>query len=207
MLGILVLSLYLAYRLSRYRSRSREIDERAKEINRLSAPPKSKKARHAPDRKVLEAPTQGVMVVMHREGESPAREMFVNALGKGRKGMVVSTQDPKEIPLDTEVPRIWLNRSKVKAKTGATVVNPTNLSGVLDEITSFVETNTPCVVILDRFEDVVGANDIQRVLRFLGMLRELSAKHKASFLVPIGYRALPQRPRNQIMESFETVVV
>ena len=173
----------------------------------MSSPKPLKKARHAQDRKVMEAPSAGLMVIMHKEGETPAREMFVRAISSGRKGILVSTEDPREVPLEAKVARIWLNRSRVRSGKGdLVVVNPTNLSGVLDEISTSID-GRPTIVLLDRFEDVIAANDIQRVIRFLSMLRDLSSKEKVSFLVPVGYKAVQQRIRNQIMEAFETVVV
>jgi hypothetical protein len=206
-LGLLLLFAWLMFRVARYKARSREIDQRVKEISQMSSPRPLKKARHASDKKVMEAPNAGLMVIMHKDGTSPARDMFVNAISKGRTGLIVTTDDPNEIPLDPGIRRIWLNRSTRKMRSeNVVVVNPTNLSGVLDEITLTLE-GRPSTVLLDNFEDVIGANDIQRVVRFLDMLRELSAKEKVSFLVPIGYRTIPQRVRNQIMEAFETVVV
>jgi hypothetical protein len=207
--GLLILFVWLVYRISGYRKRSREIDDRAREISSMSAPPVVKKARSSPDRTVLETPSVGLLIVMHRDGISPTRGMFVSSVEKGRHGLIVTSEDPRSIPVPPTVKRIWMNRSSVKGEIENTmVVNPTNLSGTLDEIATFAaESGRSSVVLLDRFDDLITSNDLPRVVKFLNMLRERSAKDRMAILVPIGYRAVPQRVRNQLMEAFETVVV
>lgn len=205
--GLMVLLVYVLFRIGQYRKRAHEIDGRAKEISNM-APHPVKKARPS-DRSVLEAPSVGLMVIMHRDGTSPARGMFASAVEKGRPGLIVTTEDPREIPLPSTVRRVWMNRSSVASDLENTsVVNPTNLSGTLDEIATFASSNDGSkIVLLDRFDDVLTTNDMGRVMKFLNMLRERSARDRTSILVPIGYRATPQRVRNQLMEAFETVVV
>lgn len=206
---LVLLFIWLMFRIVQYRKRTAEIDERARKISTMNAPTKVKKGRPSLDRKVMEAPSVGLLVIMHKNGQTPAREMFVNALSKGRKGILVTPEDPREVPIDSDIKRIWLNRSIVKRKgEDVTIVNPTNLSGLLEEVNSFITAGDgSTVVLLDQFQDLMNANDLPRVIKFLSMLRERSAKDRVSILVPLPYKTIPQRIRNQIMESFETVVV
>jgi len=204
---LVLLLAWLVFRLARYRSRRIDIEQRAKEISRMSAPPDVKRARAASDRSNLQAPAAGILLVMHRAGESPARGMFVRAVEGGRRGIVVTSEDPRNVPLEGDVHRIWLNRSTVRSlPEGTAAVNPTNLSGLLEDIAS-AQAGRRAIVLLDRFEELMAQNDIDRVMRFLNMLRDRSARDRLTVLVPLAYKAVPQRVRSRLMEAFETVVV
>lgn len=206
---LLLLFAWLMFRIIQYRKRTTEIDERARKISALNAPTKVKKGRPSYDRKVMEAPSVGLLVIMHKNGQTPAREMFVNALTKNRKGILITAEDPKEVPIENDIKRIWLNRSIVKRRgNDIIIVNPTNLSGLLEEINSSTSGDEgSTIVLLDEFHEIINTNDIARVIKFLNMLRENAVRDRLSILVPLPYKSLPQRIRNQIMESFETVVV
>jgi hypothetical protein len=102
-----------------------------------------------------------------------------------------------------------LNRSRaVKTGDDVAVVNPTNLSGVIDEIDEyFRENHRKGAILMDRFEDVIEANDINRVMRFLKTMKDKASREKLAVIVPLSYKAVPQRVRNQLQESFEAVIL
>ena len=104
---------------------------------------------------------------------------------------------------------IWLDRSTAHEIDDRTVlVNPTNLSSILEEIRSHLPRRKGGgVVVFEGFEEVLSGNEIERVVRFLKMLRQSSDDNDISTIVPLPYRAVPQRARNRLMEGFESVVI
>jgi hypothetical protein len=207
--GLVLLFVWLMFRIAQFRKRRNEIDEKAKEISGLESRKAEGRSKPSADRSVMEPPTVGLLLIMHKAGTSPARGMFLSAVEKGRAGLIMTPEDPSDMPIPPSVKRIWLSRSSTKNGMDNTViVNPTNLSGALDEIATFAsDAGGHNVVLLDRFEEVITGNELPRVMKFLSMLRERTARDRMAVLVPVGYKATPQRTRNQMMEAFQTVVV
>jgi len=88
------------------------------------------------------------------------------------------------------------------------VVNPTNLSVILDEVRTYMKSGPAGgVVFFEGFDEIISGNEMNRVIRFLRMLRSACREDHFSSVVPLAYRAVTQRVRNQLKDGFETVVV
>lgn len=196
-----------------FRKKRERIDELAREISEIEGRQtggeimvKTPSAASPPD-----LPVGDLLIILHRNGKKPWKTTFRKTLKEGIPGLVVSTASPKEIRsrFGGDLKIIWLNRSRaVKTEGDVAVVNPTNLSGIIDETNEFFKENhRKGVILMDRFEDVIEANDINRVMRFLKTMKEKASREKLAVIVPLSYKAAPQRVRNQLQESFEAVVL
>ena len=153
-------------------------------------------------------PERELLIILFRNKQRPWRGAVNVRTETGAHLVIVSARRPGEIlKLYRGVPSyIWLDRSTAhEARDGIVVVNPTNLSSVLDEIRTLGRKGG--IVVFEGFEDILAANELDRVIRFLNMLGQTCRSHSLSAIVPVPYRAVPQRSRNQLTEAFESMVV
>ncbi len=208
-LGILIVLIWWAYRLSTFRRKRRKIELLSQDIGKMYAD--GVKNAHAQSRTGPEIPEGNLLVLFHHGNRSPWKRTFNRALKHQGHGMVVSTSNPEEVKSQYkgDIRIVWLNRSTAaKTRRSVVVVNPTNLSGVINEVdTFFVEGERKGVILLDGFEDILRSNDASRVIRFLNAMRDRCAGNDLSLIAPLSYKAVPQRVRSQIEESFDTVVI
>ena len=122
--------------------------------------------------------------------------------------LIITSRPPREIrKLYPSVKKlIWLDRSTAHELDEDTmVVNPTNLSSLLEEIKTNLGRRG--VVVFEGFEEVMSSNETERVIRFLNMLKQTCSDRSISAVVPLPYRAVPQRVRSKLTEGFESVVI
>ena len=212
--GLALLMVWFIYRISVYRKKvSTKVESLAREIADLekgSVPVKAaKKVPSASETPGI--PGSEMLLIFHKDGKKPWRKALDLKLSEGGRMLIVTSRSPDSIrkEFDGRARIIWLNRSTAHAEMeDMLVINPTNLSRVLDEVQTFFSTGGgDGVVLLDRFEDLLDANDPSRTIRFLSMLKDSCRKQSFSALVPLSYRAVPQRTRNQLQEAFESVVI
>ena len=198
--------IWLLFRIRSYRRRIREIENLAGEISTMGP---SSGARVGDTSPIL--PESDILIIFNRGTREPWKRRFNTSVSKGLKGMVISTHEPRKVrsqyPGDIMI--VWLNRSTaVGREKDVALVNPTNLPGLIDEVEShLIDNGIGGIVLLDGFEDILRYNDPDRVIRFLQSLRDRCSRGKISVVAPMNYRAVPQRVRNQLSESFETVVI
>jgi hypothetical protein len=156
-------------------------------------------------------PDKELLIVMYRNKKRPWRGVVNSRSEDNMKVMVISPRKPKEMRrLYPSVPMIvWLDRSTAHDLDDDTVVvNPTNLSSLLEEIRSYIgKGGKGGTVVFEGFEEVISGNEVSRVIRFLNMLKQTCREDAISVIVPLPYRAVPQRVRNQLSEGFESVVI
>ncbi|MEA3558218.1 MAG: DUF835 domain-containing protein [Candidatus Thermoplasmatota archaeon] len=207
--GLVLILAWTVYRVGSHRRKAMEMDHLSYSIGEREAGTKKVNGGQKVSRPML--PKDDILVVMHTSKERPWRTLSKNEMRKGRNVMVISTRSPasarKIYPGINRI--IWLDRSTAhKPQQGVSIINPTNLSGVLDEIrTSGSMKEGSDLIIFEGFEDILTANDPERTIRFLRMVKEICHRSSLSVVVPLAYKAVKQRTRNQLQEAFETVVV
>ena len=208
-IGILIVLIWWAYRLSTFRRKRRKIELLSQDIGEMYADGVTRA--HAQSGPGPEIPDGNLLVLFHHGNRSPWKRTFNRALKEKGHGMVVSTSNPEEVrsQYKGDIRIVWLNRSTAaRARRSVVVVNPTNLSGVINEVdTFFVEGERKGVILLDGFEDILQFNDVSRVIRFLNAMKDRCAGNDLSLIAPLSDKAVPQRVRSQIEESFDTVVI
>ncbi|MBN1389944.1 MAG: hypothetical protein JXA22_04810 [Candidatus Thermoplasmatota archaeon] len=203
--GLIVLMTWTLYRIRAHRNKMRNFDETAMEIGRMHHEEKET-ARSAPT-----LPESDLLIVMFRSRGRPWRGAVTSKMERGAKVLVVSPRPPAEVR--TMYPKrpvhIWLDRSTAHdVPEGTFVINPTNLSSILEEIRSaFPIGGRGGIVVFEGFEDVLSNNAIDRMIRFLKMLQNISRERGISSVVPLPYKAVPQRVRNQLVDGFQSVVI
>jgi hypothetical protein len=204
--GLILMIAYLMYRIGSYKKKVR-IRDAAGEISFLEKNEKPP----ARNNHVIETPTipEGeVLIILHKGNSRPWRKAVKDRLREGRRAVIITMRDPSQLrsSFKGDVRFIWLERSTAHNVDGnIIVVNPTNLSKLLQEVQASVENEG--IVLFRGFEDLLSSNDASRVIRFLKMLDESCTKGRFSTIVPAPYKAIPQRIRVQLTESFETVVI
>jgi hypothetical protein len=211
-LFLLATLLWWVFRLSRYKKKQQEIEQLSREIGQMNGEMRSVPAKkHGRPGIEPTLPRGDLLLILHKNGKRPWKTAFGNKIKSGASALIITSRSPKEIRSQYGVGCriIWLNRSvAVKGGRGAVVVNPTNLSGILDETDQYFDGDgTEGVVLIDRFEEVIQANDINRVMRFLRAMKQRADESGLSVIAPLNYKAVPQRTRNQLTESFEAVVI
>ncbi|MFW3146877.1 MAG: hypothetical protein ACMUIE_08720 [Thermoplasmatota archaeon] len=211
-LGLVLVLAWTMYRIDQHRKKTRKLDEMAIGIGKMSSvrtDPEGTAEAGSSISPML--PTRDILVVMYKDKNKPWRSAVRQELRKDSRVMVVSTRSPTEIrEIYPGIERmIWLDRSRAhKTQRGVIVVNPTNLSGLLEDIRSSLGgTDGRSFAVFEGFEEVINANDPARVMRFLTMLKQTCGKDGISAVVTLPYRAVAQRTKNQLLETFETVVV
>ena len=210
--GLVLILVWFFYRLRFHRRKRRRIEELSCEIREMEDPVvTATRARRKPGEEVPDLPEDELLVIFHRGKKRKWKSAFRKALREGGPGMIITTTDPKDLirGYKGDLDVIWLNRSTAaETEKRVVIVNPTNLSGILDEVeTSLCERRRRGIIMLDRFEEVIQNNDPKRVVRFLNALRNKCRKNHLSAIAPLNYKAVPQRVRSQLSESFDTVVV
>ncbi|MGA1821068.1 MAG: DUF835 domain-containing protein [Thermoplasmatota archaeon] len=201
------------YRLISFKKKRERIEELAREISEMHVQQTGKNSDGTGSQFDMapQLPEGDLLILLHKNGRKPWKTTFRKSVKEGIPGLIVSTSPPREIrsQFKGEIKIIWLNRSKaVKSEDSVAVVNPTNLSGIIDETDEyFRENHKKGVILMDRFEDVIQANDMSRVLKFLKTMKEKASRERLAVIVPLSYKATPQRVRNQLQESFEAVIL
>lgn len=207
---LFTLGLFLAtivwwiFRIARFKKRRDEIDRLSMEIADLEgkkAP--ASKGPHSP-----KLPEEDLLLILHRNGNRPWKGAFRDAVESGKRAMIVTARNPREVRSQYrgDYGLVWLNRSVAhKPQNGVRVVNPTNLSGIVDEADQYFKNGG--VLLLDGFDEMMHANEIGRIMRFLRTMQGRAGDMNVSVIAPLNYRATPQRIRNQLTESFEVVVI
>ncbi len=208
-IGLILALAWTLYRVNAHKKRLKDLESDAIGIGRMNeamsgeGSPASIGAPSLPDSELL--------LVMYRNKDRPWRSAVGQRLKEGGKAVVISTVPPSEVRdlYSGKTRFVWLDRSTAHdLKKDEAVINPTNLSGILDEISGFLKLGTAGgVIVFEGFEDVVRQNEVERVLKFLNMLRQLCRDRSFSAVVPFPYKAVTQRVRNQLTEGFESVVV
>ena len=208
-LGLTLLVAYLIYRINTYKKRIAPIRHISTEISTMDREDRrSPKKKTGPSIDTPVIPESELLVILHKENRKPWLKAVSSKLSEGRRGVIVTVKDPDTIRsrYRGDVRFIWLDRSTAHdLKEDMTVVNPTNLSKLLQEIEDTIEAEG--IVLFNGFEEVLGANETSRVIRFLRMLNDSCSKKRYSSIIPANYRAVPQRVRVQLTESFESVVI
>jgi len=210
-IGLVMVLAYMIYRISSHRMRLKRLYDMSREIG-SSVP---RKGRGSIDTRVPVSepvvPDNDLVILFHRNGNKVWLDAFRRRVENGSPGLLATPLPPgprrKEYPAGART--IWLDRSIAHpVESGRTVINPTNLSALFREIEdNFQKGEGKGNLLLDDFESVLTTNDPQRVIRFLTMLRGSCTRYGYSALVPIAYRAVPQRVRNQLSEAMESVVM
>ncbi|OYT46055.1 hypothetical protein B6U90_02000 [Thermoplasmatales archaeon ex4484_6] len=207
--GLVLLAAYLIFRIGALKRKMRRLDAISRDIGdmeRTSAggSPRIKKA-------VIETPMvpEGeLLIILNRGNRKPWMDVVSGRLRAGNRGVVVTVKVPSSVRsrFRGDVKFIWLDRSTAHDVDDDTViVNPTNLSGVLQDIESFVGEGG--IVLVDGFAEILASNEDRRVIRFLRMLESSCAARRFSAVVPAPYRSVSQRTRVLLTESFQTVVI
>lgn len=210
-IGLVLVLAYMIFRISSHRRKVKRLYDMSREIG-SSVPRKGRGSidATAPASEPV-VPDDDLVILFHRNGNKVWLNAFKSRMEKGASGLLVTPQPPgpKRREYPTEATTIWLDRSIAHpGEKGSTVINPTNLSALFREIEDhFQKGDRGGIILLDDFESVLTTNDPQRVIRFLTMLRGSCARFGYSALVPIAYRAVPQRVRNQLSEAMDTVVM
>jgi len=207
-IGLIAVMAWTLYRIGQHRKKMRELDKTSIEIGRMAGTERQPKVAE-PSAPTL--PASDLLVVFFRNKKRPWRRPVADRIGKGDRVLIITSRPPSEVskmypggPI-----HIWLDRSTAHEVDDRTiVVNPTNLSSVLEEVRSHISKRKGGgVVVFEAFEEVLTANEVDRVIRFLKMLKQSARDNMISVIVPLPYRAVPQRVRNQLTEGFESVVM
>jgi len=205
-MGLILALAWTLYRINAHRRRVRDLGEVTGSVQGAGSGVEELPVEGPPS-----LPDKDILLVMYRNRDRPWRSAVLSRLKEGSRGVVISTMPPGEMRefYRGRIRFIWLDRSTAhEPEDGVVVVNPTNLSGILDEISSYLKAGSAGgVVVIEGFEDMVHQNDISRLLKFLNMLRQLCRGRSISAVVPFPYRAVTQRVRNQLTEGFESVVI
>lgn len=208
-IGLLLILLWTIYRINSHRKKVTRIDDLSISIGTMESTEKQPQKKERSSTPML--PKSDLLVLLFTNKDRPWRELSSSEMKKGKNLMVITRVHPDRIRKTYPgIHRIiWLDRSTAHdPQSGVTVINPTNLSGVLDEIrTSSRMKEKVDLVLFEDFEDILSSNDPERTIRFLNMIRELCRKEDFSVIVPVSYRSVRQRTRNRLQESFETVVI
>jgi hypothetical protein len=205
--GLILLVAYLIFRIGTYRKRS-SIEDSAREISDLKSEKKVSERRVDPHIEIPVIPEAELLIILYKGNRKPWMNVMKEKLSEGRRVVVVSSKDPssQRSSFRGDSHFIWLNRSTAHEEADdLTVVNPTNLSSLLREITASIERDG--IILFKGFEDLLQANESSRILRFLQMLDDECGSGGFSSIIPAPYKALPQRTRVQLTENFETVVI
>ncbi len=154
-------------------------------------------------------PESELLIVLYRNRDRPWRGTINSRTSLEGPLVVVTTDPPDQIRTIYKGLKsiVWLDRSTAHdLEEDEIVVNPTNLSRVLDEINNTIGKKGG-IVVFEGFEGILAANEMSRVIRFLTMLRRSCNDRSISAVVPLPYKAVTQRVRNQLVEGFESVVV
>jgi hypothetical protein len=209
--GLVLVLAYMIYRISSHRKKMNRLYDLSREIG--SSVPMKGSGRIDRGAKVTDPviPEKDLIVLFHRNGNRAWADVFRRRTRGGGPGLLVTSDPPKkgDVGGPDGTRTIWLDRSMAHPEArNMTVINPTDLSALYREIEDhFQGKPSGGILLLDGFESVLGANEAQRVIRFLTMLRGSCARHGYSTMVPIAYRAVPQRVRNQLSEAMDTVVM
>jgi hypothetical protein len=208
-IGLLLLMVWTMYRIHLHRRKIQEMERTARDIGEMNRERSSKDTSKEDGPPTL--PEGELFIVMYRNKKRSWRRVVNSRSKNNAKVMVISPRSPKEMRrLYPDVTKfVWLDRSTAHDLDSDTVVvNPTNLSSLLEEIRSHIgKGGRESTVVFEGFEEVISGNDVSRVIRFLKMLKQTCREDAISAVVPLPYRAVPQRVRNQLTEGFESVVV
>ncbi len=207
-LGLVIIMAWTIYRINSHRKKVADIEDLSRTIGeREAANTKSKEKKNIDP--II--PASDLLVVMYTNKGRPWRVPVKREMKNGKNVMVVSSRTPDTIrkAYPGLERMIYLDRSTAhEPQRGVSVINPTNLSGVLDEVkTAGSSREGSDIVVFEDFEMVISANGPERSIRFLNMVKELCMKDGMSVLVPVAYKAVKQRTRNQLQEVLGTVVV
>jgi hypothetical protein len=124
------------------------------------------------------------LVLEHTDEEvGDGFRIFKDVLRDGTSGFVITRTLPNKIEKKynlSEVPIIWLSRSKKK-----NTITPTNLGNIVDEIKEFITKNQNAIVMFDGLEYLIVHNDFDRVLKFLHSLRDEIAVQNARLIISL----------------------
>jgi hypothetical protein len=208
-IGLILALAWTLYRINNHKRRLKTIESDAMGMGRMQED-RSDEGSGSPVAPPS-LPENELLLVMYRNKDRPWRAAVGKRLKERNKAVVISTTPPSEVRefYEGRTRFVWLDRSTAhELKKDEVVVNPTNLSGILDEISGFLKLGSArSVVVFEGFEDVVHQNEVERVIKFLNMLRQLCRDRSISAVVPFPYKAVTQRVRNQITEGFESVVI
>jgi uncharacterized protein DUF835 len=208
-IGLVLILAWTMYRIQHHRMKMQALDDKSTEIGRMDND-KVKKTR-SPDDTAPTLPENELLVVLFRNKKRPWRGVINSRSQSGDRVLVITSRPPREIRrLYPNVKQmIWLNRSTAhELENDTLVVNPTNLSSLLEEIRSYMgKSRKGGSLVFEGFEEVISTNEIDRVIRFMNMLKQYCNEGSISAVVPLPYRAVPQRVRNQMTENFESVVI
>ncbi|MGA1793434.1 MAG: DUF835 domain-containing protein [Thermoplasmatota archaeon] len=207
-IGLIAVMAWTLYRVQQHRSKMRKLDEAAVDIGRMAGMEKNERTSE-PSAPTL--PAKDLLVVLFRNKKRPWRGPVADRIKNGDRVLIITTRPPSEIGrMYPKGPvHVWLDRSTAhEVDDNTIVVNPTNLSSVLEEVRSHLSKRKGGgVAVFEAFEEVIAANEVDRVVRFLKMLRQSARENGISAVVPLPYKAVPQRVRNQLTEGFESVVI
>jgi hypothetical protein len=207
--GLILLAAYLIYIVSNLRKKQKDVYDMAREIGSMekdSVSPVKKTKPSMIDTPML--PEDEVLVILHKENRKPWMKLIRERSREGSRIIYVSKKDPNKVKVGSmgHPYYIWLDRSTAhKEDKNISIINPTNLSRLLQEIQENIKKDS--IVLIDDLEGLISENDASRVISFLSMVRTSCARSHFSVIAPAPYRAIPQRTRSKLTESFETVVI
>jgi len=207
-IGLIAVMAWTLYRIQQHRKKMRDLDDTSIEIGRMA---RTEQRNEIADHSAPTLPPSDLLVVLFRNKKRPWRRPVSDRIGKGDRVLIVTPKPPSEVGrmYPGGPTHIWLDRSTAHDVDDRTiVVNPTNLSSVLDEVRSHLPNRKGGgVVVFDAFDEVLAANEVERDVRFLKMMKQTARENMISVIVPLPYKAVPQRVRNQLTEGFESVVM
>ncbi len=145
----------------------------------------------------------GLSYLLPSDKPDIAFKLLMRELRQGATGLVITRLHPEQVKARFNVGASkinWLSRAFTKES-----VSPTNLGAVADGIEEFVGRATSPVVLLDGVEYLIVQNDLQKVVRFISMVADCIAIHKAKLVIPFNLQSVDESGRALLTRDLQVI--
>jgi hypothetical protein len=145
----------------------------------------------------------GLCYVVRERKPFLAYRLFEAAIAKGDPGLCVTRQFPDKVREAFEIGEsriLWLSHTP-----GQDHHNPTSIGTLATIISSFVERNKKCVVLIDGLEYLVINNGFQQVLRFVEHINEQVMQSRSTVLIPVSPSAFSEKELALLERNVEVI--
>ncbi len=146
---------------------------------------------------------EGVCYIVKERKPFLAYKLFETSINEGAPGLCVTRQFPEKVrdSFDLKDTRImWLSHTPGKDHH-----NPTSIGTLATVISSFIERQNKCVVLIDGLEYLVINNGFQQVLRFAEHINEQVMQSKSTVLIPISPSAFSEQELALLERNVEVI--
>lgn len=102
---------------------------------------------------------------------------------------------------------IWLSRANVSVRDEYSILQPTDLANIVNNVSEFVKNNAKAVILFEGIELLSASNGFQNLAKALTTIKDYISANKAILIMSANLKALKEDEKNFLLREFNQILL